>query len=430
MERFIATQTTTNETLKENIQALTSRVDSMAAHQKTMDTQIAQIAQQVSHLSRSQGQLPGQTEVNPRRQVNAISTVGAGLEESPVMVLQEVVPISASAGTERKEKNEGLSPTEETRHQPPARPYQPPVPYPQRLAWSKLHQLEPRFAQFLETLHRIYASRPFLETLKNAPAHFKFLRELLSKKGEPGVTPVTPTFGSCRTLLPRQSPSKLQDPGSFSIPCCIGDTQIERALCDLGASVSLMPLSLCQKLQLRDLKPTSMTIQLADCSIRQPVGILEDVPIQVGKFLIPCDFIVLDMDEDFPAPLIFGRPFLATAGAVIDVQAGTLSFQVCGEKVDFSFPPPAPPLAPVFPPPSAAPIPHSPFDAAPEVDIYDGHGGSPMLSASPTTCSGAVPLTSYFAPACARPGEVKDPPSYFYTSPRPPPASLPSTIWR
>ena len=80
-----------------------------------------------------------------------------------------------------------------------------------------------------------------------------------------------------------------------------------------------MPLSLCQKLQLRDLTPTSMMIQLADCSIRQPVGILEDVPIQVGKFLIPCNFIVLDMAEDFPAPLILGRPFLATAGAVIDV---------------------------------------------------------------------------------------------------------------
>jgi len=75
-----------------------------------------------------------------------------------------------------------------------------------------------------------------------------------------------------------------------------------------------MPLSLCKKLQLRDLMPAHLTIQLADCSTRQPVGILEDVPIQVGKFLIPCDFIVLDMDEDFPTPLILGRPFLATAG--------------------------------------------------------------------------------------------------------------------
>ena len=175
MERFIATQTTTNETLKESIHQLTSRVDDMAAHQKTMDMQIAQIAQQVSLLSQPQGQLPGQPDVNPRHHVNAISTMEEGLVESPVMVLQEVVTVPNSAGTEGKMREENLGITGEPSPPAPARPYQPPVPYPQRLAWSKLRQLEPRFAQFLEILHRIYASRPFLEALKNAPAHFKFL---------------------------------------------------------------------------------------------------------------------------------------------------------------------------------------------------------------------------------------------------------------
>ena len=169
-----------------------------------------------------------------------------------------------------------------------------------------------------------------------------------------------------------------------------------------------------------------MTIQLADYSIRQPVGILEDVPIQVGKFLIPCDFIVLDMDEDFPAPLILGRPFLAIVAAVIDVQAGTLSFHLCGERVDFSFPPPAPPLAPVFPPPSEAPIPISPFDAPPKVDTFDGNGGPHLLFEGSSAVSTAVP--SRFATAFACTGEVEDPTSYFYTTPTPPPASLPSTI--
>jgi len=55
---------------------------------------------------------------------------------------------------------------------------------------------------------------------------------------------------------------------------------------------------------------------------------MDDVPIQVGKFIIPCDFIILDMDENLQAPLISWRPFLATVGAVIDVQAGTMSFQL------------------------------------------------------------------------------------------------------
>ena len=91
-----------------------------------------------------------------------------------------------------------------------------------------------------------------------------------------------------------------------------------------------------------DLKPTGISIQLADCSIRQLAGILEDVPLQVGKFRILCDFFVLDTDDDLSVALILGRPFLATAGAVIDVPTGTMSFTICGERVDFYFPSPTP----------------------------------------------------------------------------------------
>jgi len=156
------------------------------------------------------------------------------------------------------------------------------------------------------------------------------------------------------------------------------------------------------------------------------VGILEDVPIQVGKFSIPCDFVVLDMDEDFPAPLILGRPFLATVGAVIDVQAGIPSFELCGEKVDFSFPPPASPLAPVLPPPSEQPIPISPFNAVPEANTSDGNGGPHMLFEGSSVVSATVPLR--FATTSIYPGEVADPPLHLYTSPTPSPASLPSTI--
>ena len=87
-----------------------------------------------------------------------------------------------------------------------------------------------------------------------------------------------------------------------------------------------MPFSFYRKLQLQDLQPTDLVIQLAERSVKRPVGILEDVPVQVGKFIIPCDFIILDMDEIFQAPLILGRSFLATAGVVIDVQAGIMSF--------------------------------------------------------------------------------------------------------
>ena len=158
-----------------------------------------------------------------------------------------------------------------------------------------------------------------------------------------------------------------------------------------------MSISLCKKLQLWDPTPTSITIQLADCSIRRPVGILEDVPVQVGKFLVPCDFIVLDMDDALPPPFILGRPFLATAGAVIDVQMGTMSFTVCGKRVDFYIPPPAPPPAPDAHSTPAAPTPPTP-PPIPRVELLDWGGGShlrpptlPPLSPLPTTATGGPP---------------------------------------
>ena len=90
---------------------------------------------------------------------------------------------------------------------------------------------------------------------------------------------VVPIGEVCCLILQSQSPSKLQNPGRFSIPCAVGDLHIEGALCNLGANMSLIPLSLYKRLQLSDLQPTNLTIQLTDCSVKQPVGVLEDVPI-------------------------------------------------------------------------------------------------------------------------------------------------------
>ncbi|XP_057999376.1 uncharacterized protein LOC131178436 [Hevea brasiliensis] len=117
----------------------------------------------------------------------------------------------------------------------------------------------------------------------------------------------------CSSILQNKLPPKLKDPGSFFIPCHIGETSIERALCDLVASVSLMPLSICEKLKIGDLKLTTISLQLADRSIKYPDEILENVPLKVGKFFITVDFIILEMEEDVRTPIILGRPFLATA---------------------------------------------------------------------------------------------------------------------
>jgi len=230
----------------------------MVTHQKVMDTQITQIAQQVSHLSQPQGHLPAQPKTNPRCHVNAISTMRDGLDEILVMVLQETISVPDSVGTEGQQKEEKLSPIEMVSPAPLIPPYQQPVPYPQMLAWAKLFHLEPKYARFLDVLKQVYTDTPFLEALKKAPAYLQFVRDFLSKKGKPKGGLVMPIGRVCNSIL--QSPVKMQDPGDFFIPYCIGDVQIEGALCNLGASVSLMPLSLYQKLKLLDLIPTTISI--------------------------------------------------------------------------------------------------------------------------------------------------------------------------
>ena len=96
-----------------------------------------------------------------------------------------------------------------------------------------------------------------------------------------------------------------------------------------------MPLSICEKLKLGDMRPTKMSLQLADRSVKFPVGMLENIHVRIGQFYMPTDFIIMDIKEDSNIPIILGRPFLATAGAIIDVKKGKLTFEVGEEKVEF-----------------------------------------------------------------------------------------------
>ena len=108
----------------------------------------------------------------------------------------------------------------------------------------------------------------------------------------------------------------------------IGGTCVEKALLDLGASVNLLPYSVYKQQGLGELKPTSITLSLADRSIKIPKGIVEDVLIQVDKFYYPVDFVVLDTEPVVVGtnyvPIILGRPFLATSNAIINCQNGVM----------------------------------------------------------------------------------------------------------
>ncbi|XP_013669678.1 uncharacterized protein LOC106374134 [Brassica napus] len=116
----------------------------------------------------------------------------------------------------------------------------------------------------------------------------------------------------CNAIIQRLDvPRKLVDPGCFTLPCALGPMVFERCMCDLGAS-----------------KKCKLSLVLADRSVKIPVGILEDLPLMVGNFEIPTDFVVLEMGEEAQDPLILGRPFLATAGAIVNVRQGKINLHL------------------------------------------------------------------------------------------------------
>ncbi|XP_050889634.1 uncharacterized protein LOC127094918 [Lathyrus oleraceus] len=230
-----------------------------------------------------------------------------------------------------KEDESGEEKDKETPYVPPP-PYKPPIPYPRRLVKSKN---KGQFKKFVELLKQLNITILFTEAITQIPSYAKFLKEILSNKKKLVDDETVMLTVECSAIIQNNMPSKLKDPGSFSIPCVIGSYIIDKTLCDLGDSVSLMPLSTCEKLNLGELRQTNMSLQLADHSVKFPIGMLEKVPVRIGQFYIHTDFVIMDIKEDSHIPIILGRPFLAIAGAIIHVKKGRLKFEVGEEKVEF-----------------------------------------------------------------------------------------------
>jgi len=166
------------------------------------------------------------------------------------------------------------------------------------------------------------------------PLYAKFFKEIFSKKKTIEHNETIALTRESSAIIKKPLP-RLRDPGSFSIPCVIGSETIDKAMCDLGASVSLLPLSLFKRMRIGELKPTEMSLKLADHSTIQPVGFVEAIPVKIEGIYIPADFMVFDNEEDPDVRILLGRPFLATAGAIIDVKNGRIGFQVSDEMVGF-----------------------------------------------------------------------------------------------
>ncbi|XP_022973352.1 uncharacterized protein LOC111471913 [Cucurbita maxima] len=195
-----------------------------------------------------------------------------------------------------------------------SRTYTPSPPFPQRI---KRKKEEAHFEKFMDILKEIHINIPLVEALKQMSNYVKFLKD-------------------CSAILKNKIPLKEKDPGSFTILVSIGGKELGRALCDLGASINLMPLSIYKKLGIGEARPTTVTLQLADRLITYLEGKIEDILIQVDKFIFPTDFIILDYEADHDVQIILGRPFLNIGRTLVDVYKGTITSRMGDQKFEFN----------------------------------------------------------------------------------------------
>ncbi|RDX85933.1 hypothetical protein CR513_32802, partial [Mucuna pruriens] len=277
----------------------------MTATIQDLKMQIGQLANTVSQLqSVSSSNLPSLTIPNPRGNASA-TPKSAGVDSEAIADSQSHPEIVA------------------------------PLPFPSRIILARKPESD---EEFLRMFQKVEINIPLFDAIKQIPKYAKFLKELCVHKRrkmkgsrEIGgmVLALTKSEESTTGTL-GALPKKRRDPGIFSVPCTIGECTFADAMLDLGASINVMPASIYRSLNFGDLEPTRMTIQLANRSIVQPLGVLEDVLVQVNELIFPADFYVLDMKDETSGKeltLILGRPFLMTARTKIDMHAGMLSME-------------------------------------------------------------------------------------------------------
>jgi len=147
---------------------------------------------------------------------------------------------------------------------------------------------------------------PVLDAVLHIPLYAKNFKDLISKKRGIEYAEVVTLTKECSAVIQNNLPIKLDDPGSFSVPCTIGKKTFS-ALCDLGSSVSVIPHVVYKNMGLTNMSRTSMTLQLADRTFRKPEGILLDLPFRVDKFAYPVDFVVLEMEDSSEAIILAGH---------------------------------------------------------------------------------------------------------------------------
>ncbi|XP_070036001.1 uncharacterized protein [Nicotiana tomentosiformis] len=165
------------------------------------------------------------------------------------------------------------------------------------------------------------------------PGYAKLMKDLVTKKWSMNFETIK-VIHQVSAIVHSMAP-KLEDPGAFTISCTIKSAEFVKTLCDLGASINLMPYSVYKTLGIGQPRSISMRLQMVDRTMKGPLGVIKDVLVRVDKFILPANFVILDCEVDYEVTIILGRPFLATGKALVNVKAGELTFRVGNEKVIF-----------------------------------------------------------------------------------------------
>ena len=273
------------------------------------------------------GRFPSQTLPNPKGVHEVGSSSNSGTDEVKSIItlrsgreIEQPVPMTAKETCKEKE----VEPERVIISEDPVKKTMPP-PFPQALRGKKKI---PNQAEIWEVLRQVKVNIPLLDMIKQVPTYAKFLKDPCTVKKGLGIEKKAFLTEQVSAIIQSKTPVKYKDPGSPTISVNIGGTCIDKELLNLGASVNLLPYSVYKQLGLGELKPTNITLSLADRSVKIPKGIVEDVLVKVDKFYYPVDFVVIDTEPIASGPnhvpIILGRPFLSTGNAIINCRNGVM----------------------------------------------------------------------------------------------------------